>query len=87
MKKNLFILAILITLAACSRQADDAPEPPTNTFFSQVTRWKDNRTPAVDTVWTLHLFSQNMVDSFRRYDGYIYFESNTYRQQGVMWSK
>lgn len=80
-------MAILTTLAACSRQADQVPEPPQNQYFSKVTRWKDNRTPAVDTVWTLHLFSQNMVDSFARYNGKIYFETTTYVEQGVMWSK
>lgn len=85
MKKIFLILALLGAMASCSRQADQVP--PQNNFFSKVNRWKDGRTPGVDTVWTLRLFSQNMVDSFARYNGYVYFESTTYTEQGVLWSK
>ena len=89
MKKMTFILATLFTLAACSKPADQLPDPTVakENFFSKVTRWKDGRTPSVDTVWTLRLFSQNMVDSFARYNGYVYFESTTYKEQGVLWFK
>lgn len=90
MKKFLLTLGIVIVVASCSRQADDitgVQTPVKPTYFSKVTRWKDNRTPSVDTVWTLHLFSQVMVDSFARYDGKIYMETTTYVEQGVMWSK
>lgn len=92
MKKMTLILATMITLAACSRQADDLPVAPAQvpvqkTFFSKVDRFKDGRTPATDTVWTLHLFSQNMVDSFARYNGYVYMETSTFKEVGVLWTK
>ena len=90
MKKMTFILALVIATASCSRHSDQIPTtspPAKDTYFSKVTRWKDNRTPPVDTVWTLRLFNQQMVDSFARYNGKIYFESSTYVEQGVMWSK
>lgn len=90
MKKILLSLAVVIALASCSRSSDQIPEAPPkakDTYFSKVTRWKDNRTPSVDTVWTLRLFSQIMVDSFARYDGKIYIETATYVEQGIMWSK
>lgn len=90
MKKTFLALAFMIAMASCSRQADQIPTaspPAKDTYFSKVYRFKDNRTPPVDTVWTLHLFSQNMVDSFAKYNGKIYSETTTYVEQGVMWSK
>jgi hypothetical protein len=91
MKKMTIILASLITLAACSRQTNDLPPPvvaPVKaSYFSKVTRYKDGRKPPVDTVWTLWLFSQQMVDSFAKYDGVVYLETNTFKEQGVLWTK
>lgn len=87
MKKITFLLVAMITLAACSRQSDELPGPVQDSYFSKVNRWKDGRTPAVDTVWTLWLFNQQMVDSFAQYHNKIYFESATHIEQGVLFKK
>lgn len=92
MKKTLFTLATLILLASCSKQASDlaAPAPPVvqkEKLFSQVMRYKDGRTPSVDTVWTLRLQTQTMVDQYTPLDGYLYDETSTYRKVGVLYSK
>lgn len=92
MKKALFTLATLILLASCSKQASDlaAPAPPVEPkeqFFSQVMRYKDGRTPGVDTVWTLRLQTQDMVTTYTALDGYLYDETSTYRKVGVLYSK
>lgn len=90
MKKIIFSLAIVLALASCSKQAEDLTAPttePKEQFFSQVKRYKDGRTPSVDTVWTLRLQSQVMVDTYRPLDGYLYDETVAYRMVGVMWSK
>lgn len=87
MKKIALFLAIATLLVACSKQSSDLVEPTTHSFFSRVQYFKDNRTPATDTVWTLQLFNQQMVDSFAQYHGLVYWESNTVKEIGVMWSK
>lgn len=92
MKKILFTLATLIMLASCSKQSDDlakAVEPVDQSlkFFSQVRRYTDNRTPSVDTVWTLRLETQEMVDRYRAQDGYIYESTSTYTKVGVFYSR
>lgn len=90
MKKiALVMIAALLVLASCSKQAADLPVAPPTTakFFSRIQYFKDGRTPATDTVWTLHLFNQQMVDSFARYDGLVYWESTTVKEVGRLWSK
>jgi hypothetical protein len=92
MKKILFTLATLIMLASCTKenaslvQPAQTPAKQTN-FFSQVRRYNDHRTPSVDTVWTLRLESQALVDHYRTMDGYIYETSSTYTKVGVFYSR
>jgi hypothetical protein len=88
----MFYLATLIMLASCSKQSADLPappDPPANGlyFFSQVKRYSDNRTPAVDTVWTLRLETQQLVDYWRQQDGYLYDSTSTYVKVGVFYSR
>lgn len=88
MKKLTLFLTTLIVLAACSKSSDNLlAEEKKEKFLSKVQRYKDGRSPGVDTVWTLRLFNQQMVDSFAKYDGYIYLETNTLTEVGVIWSK
>lgn len=92
MKKILFTLATLIMLASCSKQSADlaAPVEPGDQslkFFSQVRRYSDGRTPSVDTVWTLRLESQSLVDQYRQLDGYVYETHSTYTKVGVFYSR
>lgn len=90
MKKAILILSILFTLVACSKQSSDlvAPvQPKTEQYFSQVNRYKDGRTPAVDTVWTLKILDQVMLDTYTRQNGYVYNETSTTLTVGVLWSK
>jgi len=92
MKKTLITIAALIMLASCSKQSAElaAPvDPPVQKekLFSQVMRYKDGRTPAVDTVWTLRLQTQDMVNTYTPLDGYLYDETSTYRKVGVLYSK
>lgn len=92
MKKIIFTIATLIMLASCSKQSDElakAVEPSAQNlkFYSQVRRYSDNRTPSVDTVWTLRLESQSMVDYYRSMNGYIYETTSTYTKVGVFYSR
>lgn len=91
MKKMLYTLASLIMLASCSKNAENvAPVDPgdqTLKFFSQVRRYSDGRTPSVDTVWTLRLESQNLVDQYRALDGYVYETTSTFTKVGVFYSR
>ena len=89
MKKIALLTALVLTLISCSKQASDitAPPAPSLKFFSRIQYFKDNRTPATDTVWTLALFNQTMVDSFARHDGQVYWESSTVKEVGRLWSK
>lgn len=87
MKKFLLTLTILAAMIACTRDVDRPNEPDRDHFFSKVKRYSDGRVPPVDTVWTLHLFTQSMVDSFTRMDGYVYNQTTTYVEVGVLWFK
>lgn len=90
MKKAILILSILFTLVACSKQSSDLvtkAEPKLEHYFSQVNRYKDGRTPAVDTVWTLKILDQVMMDTYTRQNGYVYNETSTTLTVGVLWSK
>lgn len=90
MKKILLTLATLIMLASCSKQSADLPapdDPPAQDlkFYSQVRHYSDNRTPAVDTVWTLRLESVDLVNYYRAMDGYVYETTSTYTKVGVFY--
>lgn len=89
MKKTLLILALF--LAACTKQHDalQAPTQPAKQqqFFSRVQFFKDGRKPSTDTIWTLMMLNQMMVDSFRKYDGKVYWESTIAKEVGVLWAK
>lgn len=91
MKKTLSILAALFMLASCSKPADQLEgftrQVPKTQYFSQVKRYTDSRAPKVDTVWTLQLFSQTMVDTYKPLDGYIYETHSTFTTVGVFYSK
>lgn len=92
MKKILFTLATLIMLASCTKESADLLAPvqvPSKQvhYFSQVRRYTDHRTPSVDTVWTMRLESQVLVDTYRPMDGYVYETSSTYTKVGVFYSR
>lgn len=87
MKKIFLLLAITFALIACNKEANDRTDEERDNYFSKVKRYTDGRTPPVDTVWTLQLFTQAMVDSFAQYDGYLYSQTSTYREVGVLWWK
>lgn len=90
MKKIALFLLLSIALVACTKeqlQKADDPQVSTEKFFSRVRYWKDNRQPSTDTVWTLRLFNQTLVDSFSRYNGTIYQETAVVKEVGVLWSK
>lgn len=87
MKKFFIYLLVTVMLAACSRDDLLAPPPGEEHYFSKVKRFTDDRAPRVDTVWTWLLFNQQMVDSFRQYDGYVYEETSTFVAVGVLWHK
>jgi hypothetical protein len=90
MKKMTIFLLLAIALVACTKEqlnkADD-PQVSTEQFFSRVRHYKDNRQPSTDTVWTLRLFNQTMVDSFTHYNGYVYNETSVVKEVGVIWSR
>jgi hypothetical protein len=87
MKKTILSFAMLIALASCSKRVEPPPVEPENKFFSQVMRYKDQRQPGVDTVWTLHLEGPDMLATFSALDGYVYDETSTYQKVGVLYSK
>jgi PBP1b-binding outer membrane lipoprotein LpoB len=96
MKKLFSILSLAVMLVACSKEAVDlktqaaAPPPettPKDQYFSRVRYFHDNRTPEVDTVWTLHLIDSNMVAHYTAQNGYIYADSRIVTEKGVLWQK
>jgi hypothetical protein len=90
MKKIILFLALVVLLVACTKEQIQPNVPLAAhklTFFSRVQYFKDNRTPGTDTIWTLQLFNQQMVDSFARYNGKVYWESTIAKEVGVVWSK
>lgn len=92
MKKIALFLALVVLLVACSKenlQRDDAPAADDFkvSYFSRVQYFKDNRKPSTDTIWTLQLFNKQMVDSFAKYNGRVYWESTIAKEVGVLWTK
>jgi hypothetical protein len=90
MKKIALSLVLALALVACTKDQtlrSDDPQVSTEQFFSRVRHYKDNRQPSTDTVWTLRLFNQTMVDSFTHYNGYVYNETNVVKEVGVLWSR
>lgn len=85
------LLLALVGLVACSKNDSDAyirpSEPPRDYFFSRVNYFTDGRTPYTDTLWTMRLQSQSMIDSFSVYNGRIVAQTNYYIQIDTMWSK
>lgn len=97
MKKILLAAIIAISLVACSKQSAEletsaaaaapGPDPELQKYFSRVRYFHDNRTPAVDTVWTLRLTDSVMVEHYTAQHGYVYADSRTVTEKGVLWSK
>lgn len=91
MKKIMLFLALIVLLVACSKEqiTRNTPVVPKSkvSYFSRVQYFKDNRTPSTDTIWTLQLFNQQMVDSFAKWNGKVYWESTIAKEVGVLWSK
>lgn len=88
MKKLIIFLSILSLATACTKSNDmQVAQPAQDSYFSRIRYFNDGRTPATDTIWTLHLISPEMVDSFRRQDGYIYEDSRFYLDRGKFWTK
>lgn len=90
MKKLTLIAAlVIITLVACSKKEGVLTQPNAtpNSYFSRVQFFTDGRKPATDTVWTLKLIDQSMVNAYKGQDGYIYASTSTYVERGVLWSK
>lgn len=90
MKKMTLFLALLVLLVSCTKEQIQREAPLTKakiSYFSRVQFFKDGRTPGTDTIWTLQLFNQQMVDSFSKYNGRVYWESTIAKEVGVLWSK
>ncbi len=89
MKQLLLIFTLVITLAtACSKSHDALLQAPAKTeYFSRVQFFKDGRKPATDTVWTLTLTSASQLQTYGPLNGYIYNETSTFVDKGVLWSK
>ncbi len=49
--------------------------------------FNDGRKPATDTVWTLHLTTQLLIDTYKNQDGYLFNQTSTYAERGVLWSR
>lgn len=90
MKKALLILTLVVALVSCSKERlETAKSEPatTETYFSHIRQYKDNRTPSVDTIWTLQMLNSEMTAFYKKEDGKVYFDASTYREVGVLWSK
>lgn len=90
MKQLIVIAAILIALVSCSKNdamSLSAPVSTTDTFFSRMKFYSDDRGPQVDTMMTLKLITPEMVVEFSKYDGYIYETASTYFVIGKVWAK
>lgn len=91
MKKAIYILAFVLALVACSKPSVERNPAPVatgkTTFFSHVNYYKDGRTPGTDTIWTLRMLNQDMIDAFAKDNGRVYWESSTLKEVGVLWSK
>lgn len=90
--KQIFIAMLLAAtgLVACSKSDSDAyvrPQPTFEHFFSRVNYFTDGRTPYTDTVWTLRLMNQTMIDSFSVYDGRIVSENSYSIQIDTIWKR
>lgn len=86
---------IIASVSSCTKGVDKPvqdpggyvmPAPP-DYWFSRVKYFKDNRKPTTDTVWTLHLTTQALVDQYTTQDGYLYSETSTYTELGTLWTK
>lgn len=92
----LCLCTILTTMSSCDKDINKpvgngwnayvVPSAP-DYWFSRVRYFKDHRTPATDTVWTLHLITADLVNQYVGQDGYIYAETSTYSDVGVLWIK
>lgn len=89
MKKILSILIVAVALISCSKEQLKSvePETPTEQYFSHVRYFKDNRTPAIDTIWTLQMLNAEMVAQYAPDHGRIFNETSTHTEVGVLWSK
>lgn len=82
-----------VALVACSKSDDladvktAAAVPAKDYYFSRVRYFKDNRTPNIDTVWTLHMLDSGMVAHYATQNGYVYSDLSYVKIVGVLWSK
>lgn len=94
----LLLLCVATALMAATSCSKDNGRPvqdpggfttpkPLDYYFSRVRFFKDHRQPATDTVWTLHLVTQQLVDQYTNQDGYIYAETSTYQDMGTLWTR
>lgn len=91
MKKMTVILALVITLAACSKDSYVAPVYPqpveVDKFFSRVKFYTDGRQPATDTVVTIRLLNAAMVEAYQANCGMVYSQTSYYDEIGVCWQR
>ena len=89
MKKTLLLLTLTLALISCSKNHEDVEKryPNLQYFFSQVKFYKDGRTPSTDTVWTLRLIDDTMIESYRKQDDYLYEDATTHRTLGKFYSR
>jgi hypothetical protein len=87
MKTLITTLVALVLFASCSKHIDQNPAAQTQVYFSRVQYFKDGRQPSTDTVWTLHLTTQTLIDTYSAENGQIYADTRTYTDKGVMWQK
>lgn len=77
---------ILVLLLSCSK-GNESRQQDLDWYISRVRYYKDNRTPATDTIWTLRLYNQMLVDSFSRYNGRVIDENNIQVTKDKLWHK
>lgn len=91
----LCLATIITTVSSCDKNIDKPVQDPggytmpdkPDYWFSRVRHYSDNRKPATDTIWTLHLITQELVDKYALQDGYIYAQTNSYLETGELWIK
>jgi hypothetical protein len=88
MKRTLLLIALVLSLAACTKTAQDAVLSPNQTkYFSRVRYFSDGRQPATDTVMTIQVSGAQMEAAFAENCGKLYTETTTYRELGVCWTR